>query len=250
MRKNIQIALLLAAVSLVLAASFSSAAAAPAAQAPAERATGEALERIEPPPVGEQIRVAFVLSRGATMIDFTGPWEVFQDVHIHGRGTSHAEAMPFQLYTVAASLEPVQATGGMRIVPDYTFDTAPQPHVIVVPAQSGSDELRDWLRTAGKGADVTMSVCTGAFQLAKAGLLDGLQATTHHQYLDMFEEQFSETVSLQRGVRWVDNGEIATAAGLTSGIDLALHVVARYFGPDVAEWTAKYMEHASDDWRS
>ena len=94
-----------------------------------------------------------------------------------------------------------------------------------------------------------MSVCTGAFQLGRAGLLKGLKATTHHQFWDEFQSEFPD-VALQRGLRFVDNGRIATAGGLTSGIDMALHVVARYFGDEVAAATAGYMEHASDAWRT
>ncbi len=87
-----------------------------------------------------------------------------------------------------------------------------------------------------------------AYQLARAGLLDGLNATTHHDFWDDFAKEFPK-VHLQRGARFVDNGRIATSGGLTSGIDLALHVVARYLGDDAAAATAKYMEHASDAWR-
>ena len=201
-----------------------------------------------PVPAKGKIRVAIALAPGAQMIDFAGPWEVFQDVHVSGE--THNEIMPFELFTVAATREAVRITGGMRVLPDYTFDDAPQPDVIVVPALRGSDELLlAWLRRASVDADITMSVCTGAFQLGAAGLLDGLRATTHHRFLNAFEESY-EKVELERNVRWVDNGSIATAAGLTSGIDLALHIVARYFGDDVALQTAEYMEHDSSDWRT
>lgn len=199
-------------------------------------------------PAKGKIQVAFVLAPHATVIDFTGPWEVFQDVHVEGRGSTHDEMMPFSLYTVAASREAVTATGGLKILPDFTFDDAPQPDVIVVPALKGSADLHRWLREAGGGADLVMSVCTGAFQLAKAGLLNGKRATTHHNFLDEFERQFPK-VELVRDTRWVENEGISTAAGLTSGIDLALRVVGRYFGEAVAKQTADYMEHSSDGWR-
>jgi transcriptional regulator GlxA family with amidase domain len=94
-----------------------------------------------------------------------------------------------------------------------------------------------------------MSVCTGAFQLARAGLLAGIAATTHHDFWDKFAKEFPD-IELKRGVRFVDSGRIATAGGLTSGIDMALHVVERYYGVDVAETTARYMEHTSDAWRT
>jgi transcriptional regulator GlxA family with amidase domain len=92
-----------------------------------------------------------------------------------------------------------------------------------------------------------MSVCTGAFQLGKAGLLSGKSATTHHDYFEQFEKAFPD-VNLKRGLRFVENEKISTAGGLSSGIDLALRVVDRYFGRDVAQATATYMEYQSKGW--
>ena len=123
-----------------------------------------------------------------------------------------------------------------------------QPNVIVVPAHRSTAESREWLARASAGSDITMSVCTGAFQLARAGLLKGIPATTHHDFFESFAKEFPE-IELRRGLRFVDSGRIATAGGLTSGIDLALHIVSRYFGVETAEATAKYMEYSSDAWR-
>jgi transcriptional regulator GlxA family with amidase domain len=200
------------------------------------------------PPAAGKIRVAFAISEGATMIDFTGPWEVFQDVHVDGRGSTMDEKMPFELYTVAESREPIRASGGMRIVPDYTFDDAPAPRVIIVPAQRGSEKLRAWLVQMRPRVDVLASVCTGAFHLGRAGLLDGKQATTHHDFYDAFEKA-NPKVTLVRGRRFVESDRVvATAGGLSSGIDLALHIVQRYFGRDVAARTAAYMEYNGSGW--
>jgi transcriptional regulator GlxA family with amidase domain len=92
-----------------------------------------------------------------------------------------------------------------------------------------------------------MSVCTGAFHLARAGLLAGKPATTHHEFLDKLERQFPD-IQVKRGVRFVEGEKISTAGGLTSGTDLALRVVERYFGRDVAQTTATYMEYQSKGW--
>ncbi|MEE9264209.1 MAG: DJ-1/PfpI family protein, partial [Vicinamibacteria bacterium] len=108
--------------------------------------------------------------------------------------------------------------------------------------------LLEWLRRAHEKTYITTSVCTGAFQLARAGLLNGKSATTHHDFLDRLESDFPE-IDVKRGVRLVDNGDIATAGGLTSGIDMALRIVARYFGLEVAETTAAYMEYEGKGWR-
>lgn len=200
-------------------------------------------------PRRKKIRVAFMLGEGSNVIDTAGPWEVFQDVMLGG--SEHEEhAHPFELFTVGpAGKKILTMTGGLRVEPHYTIKNAPQPNVIVVPAQSATDESRAWLRNASAGTDVTMSVCTGSFQLARAGLLEGKAATTHHDYWDAFAKEFPK-IELRRGLRFVDNGRIATAGGLTSGIDMALHVVSRYFGDDVAAATARYMEYSSEAWRT
>ena len=193
-----------------------------------------------------RIPVAVAISEGVTVIDFSGPWEVFQDAHLPERGAME-DQMPFDLFTVSESTAPLRGSAGLRLVPDHTFASAPAPRVIVVPAQRGSPALHEWLRKASRTADVTMSVCTGAFQLARAGLLAGLEATTHHEAIDRLASQFPD-VKVRRGLRFVENAKISTAGGLTSGIDLALRVVERYFGRPAAERTAAYMEYQSRGW--
>jgi transcriptional regulator GlxA family with amidase domain len=199
------------------------------------------------PPVDGQIPVAFAISRGATIIDFAGPWEVFQDVMVRNPKIQSSHRAGFNLYTVSEKTEPIEASGGMKVVPDYAFETAPAPKVVVIPAQAGSTALHAWLRKIVDSTDVTMSVCTGAFQLGRAGLLSGKEATTHHDFFDQFAKAFPD-VKLKRGVRFVEGAKISTAGGLTSGIDLALRVVERYFGRETAEQTAIYMEYQSKGW--
>jgi transcriptional regulator GlxA family with amidase domain len=208
------------------------------APAPAASPASAAAGPLDPPRLGD-IRVAFLVSPGSNVIDMAGPWEVFQDVDVEWRGDA------FELYTVAETREPVRLTGGLRVTPDYSVADAPAPHVVVIPAMRGSAAVHDWLRRVAPSADVVMSVCTGAFQLARAGLLDGRRATTHHDFWDDFAREFPR-VTLVRGERWVESDErISTAGGLTSGIDLALRVVERYFGRETAQRTARYMEYRS-----
>jgi len=201
------------------------------------------------PPAHGKIRVAFVLTEGATMIDFAGPWEVFQDVMIPERGATMDEQMPFELVTVGAAKTPIQTSGGMTVTPQYTFANAPHPDIVVVGAQRGAPELGAWLRKMRASNRVVMSVCTGAFQLAGAGLLDGKPATTHHDFYDEFAKRYPK-VQLARSKRYVQSDPVVfTAGGLTSGIDLALHVVQLYFGAAAAEQTAHYMEYEGTGWR-
>src|SRR5713101_48845 len=195
------------------------------------------------PPDRGQIPVAFLISDGAVVIDFCGPWEVFQDVMIPG-----SEEMPFRLYTVAETKKPIRTSGGMQIVPDYTIQNAPPAKVIVIPAQSAaSPAVLEWIRKSSKTTDVTMSVCTGAFVLAKTGLLNGKSATTYHGAFGSFAMKFPD-IELKRGARFVENGNLATAGGLSSGIDLALRVVERYYGREVAKKTAYNMEYQGQGW--
>ncbi len=195
------------------------------------------------PPIKGDIPVAFVISEGAVIIDFCGPWEVFRDVNIPGRQDG-----PFRLYTVSDTTSPIRAGGGMKIVPDYTFANAPVPKVIVIPAQSEpSAAMLKWIRESTKNTDVTMSVCTGAFVLAKTGLLSGKSATTFHSAFTSFAIEFPD-IKLKRGARFVEDGNLASAGGLSSGIDLALRVVERYYGRDVAQKTAYNMEYQGQGW--
>lgn len=200
-------------------------------------------------PATGQIPVAFVVTEDAVMIDFAGPWEVFQDVMLPSRGASMTDRHVFKLYTVSDNRKPIRVSGGMQIIPDYTFDDAPQPKVVVVPAQSGdSPKMMEWIRKMVTKSDVVMSVCTGAFTLGEAGVLDGKNATTHHEGYKRFEKQFSR-VTIQRDMRYVQSDPVIfTSGGLSAGIDLTLHIVELYFGRSVAERTARHMEYEGMGW--
>lgn len=189
------------------------------------------------------VPVAFLLSEGAVMIDFAGPWEVFQDTLVPTRKTP-----AFTLYTVAETTKPLTISAGAKLIPNYSIANAPLPKVVVVPGQSdATPAVKNWLRTVAREADVMMSVCTGAFVLAQAGLLDGRTVTTHHGSFTTLAMEYPE-VTVRRGARFVDGGSVATSAGLSAGIDLALHVVSRYYGIESSRETAYYMEYLSQGW--
>ena len=196
------------------------------------------------PPSDGLIPVAFIISDGAVVIDFCGPWEVFQDTNKPGT----REAL-FQLYTVAETTNPIRASAGLQIVPDYTFENAPAPKLAVIPAQRGqTPAMLDYIRRITKSTDLTMSVCTGMKVLANTGLLSGKAATTHHNAYTAFAASYPY-VQMKRGARFVEDGNLASSGGLSSGIDLALHVVERYFGRDVATATAYQMEYQGEGWK-
>jgi putative intracellular protease/amidase len=180
--------------------------------------------------------VAILVFDGAEIIDFTGPWEVFG-----GAG--------FDVFTVAATAAPVTTSMGMKIVPGHTFADAPAPDVLLVPGGGvagarHSAATLDWVKDTSARAAQTLSVCNGAFILASAGLLDGLTATTTFHLLSDLAAEFPKT-KVVSDRRFVDNGRIVTAAGLSSGIDGALHVVEKLKGRGAAEATALGLEY---DW--
>jgi transcriptional regulator GlxA family with amidase domain len=180
--------------------------------------------------------VAILVFDGVEIIDFTGPWEVFG-------------AAGFDVYTVAATREPVTTAMKMKVVPRYTFADAPRPAVLLVPggavngARSSAATLK-WVTETSAQAEQTMSVCNGAFILAGAGLLDGLTATTTAHLIPKLAEEFPAT-HVVSDRRFVDNGRIITTAGLSSGIDGALHLVEKMRGLGQAQAAALGIEY---DW--
>jgi putative intracellular protease/amidase len=188
--------------------------------------------------------VAIVLYEGVEILDFAGPTEVFQAAGRFGRSGLTAA---FRVYTVAASREPLTSQGVVKVVPEFTFDDAPAPDLVVFPgggsdAFTENDKAMAWARKAMEAAEVTLTVCTGAFVPAKAGLLDGLDVTTYFGAIEGLQRQ-APKARVQDGRRFIDNGKIVTTAGVSAGIDGALHVVARLLGRVVADHTARYMEY-------
>src|ERR1700733_6597414 len=200
----------------------------------------------EEPPQSGIVSVAYPLSKGVIDMDFTGPWGVFGSVMLPGDDM----VMPFHQYSVAETKTPLITASGLTVVPDYTFETAPQPQLIVIAArQVPSKTMVRWIRQSSPGADLTMSVCLGAFVLAKTGLLDGKAAAAHHDAYQRFASDFPK-IHVIRGVRFVDDGRLATSGGLAAGIDLAMHVIDRYFGMKVAESAAYNLEYQGQGWKN
>lgn len=201
-------------------------------------------------PEDEKIRVAFVINPGVQVIDLAGPWEVFQDVFFRESDAGKSPGPAFELFTVSERIDTIRATAGLQIVPDYTVKDAPDPHITVIPhfSTSGVTEIHDWIKEKSTVAALTMSICTGAFQLAKTGLIDGKIVTTNQNAYDLFEESYPKPI-LKRGPRFVEVDNIATSGGLTAGIDLALRTVDRILGRAIAQRTADNMEYISEGWK-
>lgn len=186
--------------------------------------------------------VAILLFDEVEVLDFAGPFEVFAVTdELRGHDT-------FSVFTMAEQPGTVRARNGLKVNPDYTLEKTPPPHILVVPGGFGTrallkkSALLEWLRIRARSADILMSVCTGSLVLAQAGLLDGLRATTHHECFDLLRSLAPNTEVVETD-RFVDNGSILTAAGISAGIDCSLHLVERLLGRDTAEATARYMEY-------
>jgi transcriptional regulator GlxA family with amidase domain len=156
----------------------------------------------------------------------------------------------FRVYTVSPDGRGVRAQGFMKFQPDYSMENCPWPDVLVVPGGdsselTGSELAMHWIQAVSKEADCVLSVCSGAFVLAKAGMLDGLEATTHTADVEDLRKLAPRT-KVHAHTRFVDNGKIITAAGVSSGIDGALRVVQKLYGDDAATKAARYLEY--DRW--
>jgi transcriptional regulator GlxA family with amidase domain len=183
------------------------------------------------------------------VLDFAGPYEVFSRTRLEpGAASRRSDATaPFCVFTVAERAGEIRATGGLRVVPDHDFVTAPAIDILVVPGGFGTRPLvghlplSDWLRRTATSARLVTSVCTGALLLADAGLLHGRRATTHHAAHDRLAE-IDPSIVVERHRRWVDDG-VVTSAGVSAGIDMAFAVVERLCGAAVAAETAEYIEY-------
>lgn len=199
----------------------------------------------------ERKRVGIVLFENIEVLDFCGPFEVFSVTRLREE-KRREEPSPFEVFLVAERPEPVTTTGNMKVIPHCTFENCPRLHVLVVPGGWGTRQelnnpaMLEWLRTRAAEVETLTSVCTGSMLLGFAGLLNGLHATTHWRSLDWMRDSFpAVTVEYEKHV--VEDGRVFTSAGISAGIDMALMVVARYFGKDIARATARHMEYRYPD---
>ena len=187
-------------------------------------------------------RTAILIFDEVEVLDFAGPFEVFS---VTGR---RRNLEPFDVFTVAERLAPVAARNGLSVNPRYSFENCPPPEILVVPGGFGTRRemknpmMLEWISRVAPACELVLSVCTGALVLGAAGLLDQRNATTHFMAFDELRA-VAPHASVHEGHRIVDNGNLILSAGVSAGIDMSLHVVARLLGADVARETARYMEY-------
>jgi len=181
------------------------------------------------------------------VLDFCGPFEVFSATRLNEE-RRREESSPFEVLLVSQFNRPVTTTGGMKVIPDATFDNCPTLDILLVPGGWGTrkemhnETMLSFVRSRAPHAETLASVCTGALILGNAGLLDGLRATTHWRSLQMMQEFFPKVI-VDSKAHVVKEGKVITSAGISAGIDMALHVITGYFGEGVARSTARHMEY-------
>ncbi|KZL89173.1 DJ-1/PfpI family protein [Clostridium magnum] len=192
----------------------------------------------------KQKNVGILLFNEIEVLDFTGPFEVFSI-------TTYTECneKPFKVHTVAETKELIKARNGLKIQPDYDFCDAPQFDILIIPGGYGAEEIEihnpkiiNWIKNNMNNVDIMASVCTGAFLLAEAGLLDGKQATTHWMDIDRLEREYTR-VKVQRNIKFIDESPIITSGGISAGINMSFYIIKKLLGEEIANITAKRMEY-------
>jgi transcriptional regulator GlxA family with amidase domain len=185
------------------------------------------------------------------VLDFAGPFEVFSTASRVKLRIEPKSPRPFNVFTIGDGKRTVQARGGLAVMPGFDFSNHPLIDVLIIPggivtAELGKDVVVQWISQIAEDAESTASVCTGAFLLGKAGILAGKSATTHWEDIAELRAMFPD-ISIKENTRWVDEGTVITSAGISAGIDMSLHLVARLEGEELARKTARQMEF---DWKS
>ena len=188
------------------------------------------------------------------VLDFAGPYEVFTcasrvAAKMAPSGEASSTEPPFRVRTIGAGAAMLRARAGLSVLPEADFAGAGKIDVLIVPggvvtAELAKEEVIAWIAATAKEAELTASVCTGAFLLARAGLLDGQEATTHWEDVADLSAAFPKVLVRDKR-RWIDNGAVVTSAGISAGIDMSLHLVERLVGLELALRTARQMDY---DW--
>jgi len=199
----------------------------------------------------KRYQVGILIFPDVEVLDFAGPFEVFSVTRLNEE-RRREELSPFDVKLIAENLQPVVASGGLRVLADYNLNNCPPLEILEIPGGWGTRTqienklLIDWIAKLGKEVETLTSVCTGSMLLGRARLLDGLRATTHWRALDWMRDSFPD-VTVESELHVVEHGRVLTSAGISAGIDMALRVVARYCGETVARATARHMEYPFPD---
>jgi transcriptional regulator GlxA family with amidase domain len=192
-------------------------------------------------------RVGIFVFDQVEALDLAGPYEVFTTAARMSQRLAPQEETPYQVAVIGRESGPIATRAGLKVVADRSIGETSNLDVLVIPGgiiddQLNTPEVIEWVRLTSRLAEVVASVCTGAFILAKAGLLDGRTATTHWEDAELLSKMFPQ-VRVVADTRWVDEGQVVTSAGISAGIDMSLHLVARLNGHELAARTARQMDY-------
>jgi transcriptional regulator GlxA family with amidase domain len=190
------------------------------------------------------MNVGIYIYDDAEVLDFSGPFEVFS---VASRFLGDSEK--FNVFLISEKSPTVTARGNYQINSHYTFKNVPQTDVLIVVGGVHTEEVKktaviDWIKEQSKNTKIVASVCTGAFLLAEAKIITNHTVTTHWEDIPDLRKDYP-TLNVVEDVRWVDEGNIITSAGISAGIDMSLHLISRIKGLDLANKTAKQMQF---DW--
>ncbi|WP_117168022.1 DJ-1/PfpI family protein [Paraliobacillus sediminis] len=192
----------------------------------------------------KQWLVGLFLFNEVEVLDFAGPFEVLSITE-----DPETKDKPFQVMTVSEDGRQIKARNGLKVQPDYSFETAPIFDIVIIPGGYGADHIEinnpvviNWIQAQSMHSEILASVCTGAFLLAKAGLLDDKRATTHWMDIEILQRKFPK-VTVLSNIKYVDEGHIVTSAGISAGIQMSLHLVRRLLSEEIALQTVKRMEY-------
>lgn len=194
--------------------------------------------------MAQQRTVGILLFNEVEVLDFAGPFEAFSITSLPGRAEK-----PFRVHIISQTGELVQARYGLMVKPSYSISNAPPLDILIIPGGYGAEEIEihnekiiSWIRNQAGEVSLIASVCTGAFLVAEAGLLNGKKATTHWLDIDRLKLEYPQ-INVQRNVKYVDEGSIITAAGISAGLNMSFYIIAKLLGKEVAQTTARRMEY-------
>ena len=186
--------------------------------------------------------VGIYLFNKVELLDFAGPYEVFSTT------SELNDHKVFKVFTVSEDGGAIKSVNGLIVIPDYSFDNHPKIDILIIPGGEGTKneikkkKVMEWVNKTQGSAEIMATVCSGARIPAVLGLLDGLEATTHHSVIDDVKK-LAPNVIIDHTKRFIDNGKIMTSGGISAGIDLSLHIVKKLCGEDTAQKTMEYMEY-------
>lgn len=189
-------------------------------------------------------RVGIFLFNEVEVLDFAGPFEVFSITSIPEQSDK-----PFLVQTVSQYGKMIRTRNGLMVQPHFSFDNAPDFDIVIVPGGYGAEKIEinnerviQWIKNQSNKVELITSVCTGAFLLAKAGLIDGKRATTHWMDIGRLEREFPD-VKVENNCKFIDEGSIITSSGISAGINMSFYIIKRLLGEEIAKTTAKRMEY-------